>query len=197
MENINTLIEQHKIAIDTPVIENANSDVFLIRHGFSQFNWLHKLMDNPADHQCEQWFALKRDPTLCDPDLHAIGVRQCEANASKLEVMNFTRVFVSPMQRALQTAIHMFKTHPNKENIVFIVLPLIHEYFNTSNDIPADCYKVMERYAVGNAECHGLKFDFSMLMAQAVPQMWCIDSLTNVEKRSKLMSKMPAQATWE
>ena len=35
MENINTLIEQHKIAIDTPVIENANSDVFLIRHGFS------------------------------------------------------------------------------------------------------------------------------------------------------------------
>lgn len=53
------------------------------------------------------------------------------------------------MQRALQTAIHMFKNHPNKDKITFVVLPLIHEYFHVSNDIPADYQKVMERYAVG------------------------------------------------
>lgn len=102
MQEIDDLITTHNIAIDTPVIENAGtSDAFLIRHGFSQFNFLHKLMANPADHFCEEWYALKRDPSLCDPDLHPIGVRQCEVNAPKVEAINFTRVFVSPMQRAL------------------------------------------------------------------------------------------------
>jgi len=41
----------------------------------------------------------------------------------------------------------MFKSHPNKEKITFIVLPLIHEVIHTSNDIPADIKLVIDKYA--------------------------------------------------
>jgi hypothetical protein len=73
------------------------------------------------------------------------------------------------MQRALQTAIHMFKDHPNKDKITFIALPLVHEYLHTSNDIPADYQEVMKRYAVGEAICEGLKFDFGLIEACGQP----------------------------
>jgi len=76
MSEIDELIAKYGIDIDTPEIEGVeNNDVFLVRHGFSQFNYLHRIMENPKDHSCEEWFALKRDPLLCDPDLHPIGVR--------------------------------------------------------------------------------------------------------------------------
>jgi broad specificity phosphatase PhoE len=57
--------------------------------------------------------AVRRDPALVDPDLHPIGLMQCDINANKAHAINFTRVFVSPMNRAIQTAIGMFKGHPN------------------------------------------------------------------------------------
>jgi hypothetical protein len=53
------------------------------------------------------------------------------------------------MNRAMQTAINMFKTHPNAKNIKFIVLPICREVFNTSNDFPQDVYTLMSRYAPG------------------------------------------------
>ena len=92
----------------------------------------------------------------------------------------------------------MFKNHPNKEKITFIVMPLIHEFYHTSNDIPHDYMKVIERYAPGKPECHGVKFDFSMILANANPQLWAAMQLTNVEKQAKLLSRMPkGEFTWE
>jgi phosphohistidine phosphatase SixA len=44
-------------------------------------------------------------------------------NASKLSDVNITRVLVSPMERALQTAILMFADHKNLAKIKFIVAP--------------------------------------------------------------------------
>ncbi len=38
------------------------------------------------------------------------------------------------MIRACQTAIHVFKNHPNKKDIKFIVLPLVKEGLNLNND---------------------------------------------------------------
>ena len=73
---------------------------------------------------------------MTDPDLHPIGVLQCEMNCESLYPINFARVFVSPMNRAMLTCINMFKGHPNAKNIKFMVLPLCREVFHTSNDIP-------------------------------------------------------------
>jgi hypothetical protein len=53
------------------------------------------------------------------------------------------------MQRALMTTIHMFKNHPNKENIQFIVLPIAREILHTTCDVAIDCDELMIKYGQG------------------------------------------------
>jgi len=43
----------------------------------------------------------------------------------------------------------MFKGHPNKANIRFVVEPWIHEILHTMNDIPMDVMELMQKYASG------------------------------------------------
>lgn len=38
------------------------------------------------------------------------------------------------MVRAIQTAIHIFKSHPNKDKIKFLVIPMVKEGLNCAND---------------------------------------------------------------
>ena len=71
---------------------------------------------------------------------------------------------VSPMQRAMQTAILMFKDHPNANKIKFMVTPACREIMHTSNDINCDVNKLIERYGPGAKDAEGLTFDFSMLL---------------------------------
>lgn len=73
------------------------------------------------------------------------------------------------MQRALQTAIHMFAHHPNAAKIQFLVVPQAHEVMHTSNDIPADFLEVVKKYAPGEAICQGLTFDFTWLLHYGQP----------------------------
>jgi len=53
------------------------------------------------------------------------------------------------MQRAMMTTIHMFKNHPNKENIKFVVLPIAREVLHTTNDIAMDCEELIKMYSEG------------------------------------------------
>ena len=45
-------------------------------------------------------------------------------------------VYVSPMQRTLQTAYQVFKDHPNFENIKFVLVPDLKEHLKCTCDIP-------------------------------------------------------------
>jgi broad specificity phosphatase PhoE len=99
--------------IDTPAITDIDADVLLIRHGFSEFNYRHLILKKDGGKDGQPFQELKGDPSVIDADLHPIGVHQALVNAPKLLDLNITRVFVSPMRRAIQTAIHMFKGHPN------------------------------------------------------------------------------------
>jgi hypothetical protein len=76
------------------------------------------------------------------------------------------------MQRAMQTAIHMFKNHPNLPNIKFIVLPILREVLETSNDIAWSINDMMEKYKSGNEFSKGLNFDFSPLFMYGNPELW-------------------------
>lgn len=49
----------------------------------------------------------------------------------------------------MMTTIHMFKNHPDKDNIKFIVLPVVREVLHTTNDIAIDCDELMAKYADG------------------------------------------------
>lgn len=97
--------------------------------------------------------ALRGDPTIHDPGLHDIGVLQSESNQELVNPVNFTVVFVSPLQRTLQTCIHLFKNHPNKKSIRFVVLPIIREVLETSNDIALDIEHIVEKYSPDKEIC--------------------------------------------
>ena len=94
------------------------------------------------------------------------------------------------MRRALQTAIHMFKGHPNVSKITFVVVPQCHEFMHTSNDLPEDYTKIVSDYAPGKVLCEGLKFDFTLLLHYGEPQLWSVLSMTNTEKVGKVLSKL-------
>jgi len=49
----------------------------------------------------------------------------------------------------MSTTVHMFKNHPNKDNIKFVVLPMVREVLHTVCDIANDIYDTMEKYGEG------------------------------------------------
>ena len=82
--------------------------------------------------------------------------------------MEWKVVFTSPMRRAIETTVHMFKNHPNKSSIKFIVLPILREAFHTSCDLSIDVFELMKMY--GDPEkVQGIKFDFSRLLSYGIP----------------------------
>ena len=182
--------QQYEVMIDTPAVTDTNEDIFLIRHGFSEFNKKHLVLKKDGGKDDERWTALKGNTDVIDAPLAAIGVHQALVNAPKLVDLNITRVMVSPMRRALQTAIHMFKSHPNLDKMQFIVVPHCHEIMHTSNDIPMDVYQLIKHFAHGEALCEGLKFDFSWLLHYGNPQAWSVLSLTNSAKQAQILSKL-------
>lgn len=67
------------------------------------------------------------------------------------------------------TTVHLFKNHPNKDNIKFVVLPIVTESMLSSCDIGSDIYELEESF-----KDSGIKLDFGMIMSLPVPQMWQI-----------------------
>jgi hypothetical protein len=66
------------------------------------------------------------------------------------------------MVRAIQTAVHIFKTHPNKAQLRFVVVPLVKEGLNTGNDKCGTLQRMRKIVDPLIAE-HGLHFDFSLV----------------------------------
>ena len=62
------------------------------------------------------------------------------------------------------TTIHLFKNHPNKANIHFVVLPNLREALRNTSDIAIDCYELIMKYAKDKEKTFGIKFDFSRLL---------------------------------
>ena len=133
-------IEANGWTIEAPVQRTSETAKFyFVRHGLSMFNYRAKKCEDQYGRQSAEFAAIEMDPSGIDPELHEpIGVAQAEANAFKVHALNTKYVMVSPMQRAMQTAIHMFKGHPNLANIRFIVEPMIHEILHTTCDMHID-----------------------------------------------------------
>ena len=113
----------------------SSSKVLLLRHANSEFNYeMSELMKtDPSEDELRQ---IRTKKELRDAPLSQLGIKQWEkaqsvANSLKVEV-----VVVSPLRRAIETAYYVFKTHPNFENIKFILLPKLREALDTTCDIP-------------------------------------------------------------
>ncbi len=159
----------------------------LIRHAYSEYNFKSQEVRTKHGEESEEMKKLRGDPTLFDPCLHEVGILQAESNQEHVNAVNFKVVFVSPLQRTLQTCIHLFKNHPNKSNIHFVVLPIIREVLETSNDIALDIDLIVEKYSSGKEICQGINFDFSLNMLIGQPKLWQIYTLANLQKQKDLI----------
>ncbi|CDW86509.1 UNKNOWN [Stylonychia lemnae] len=193
MEDLQELIERLNIKLrqdSIPDEDLKNTSFIIIRHGYSEYNYRDQVITDQHGVDSDAFRQLKVDKTLTDPGLHQIGVLQCESNQDNINRINFKVVFVSPMQRAIQTAINMFKKHPNLQNIKFIILPIAREVLETSNDVSPDIEKIVEKYSPGQSICEGLNFNFSMVYLYGIPRLWQIYTFSNLEKQKDMIKNL-------
>jgi len=145
-------IEQFNLPLKTKPIESSDleeSKYVLIRHGLSTFNYKVMVTADQFGHDSAEMKTLFADPDGADPELHQVGIMQSESHQDFVNNVDWKVVFTSPIQRAMQTTIHMYKNHPNKDKIHFVVLPIVREYLHTTSDVAIDCGELMEKYAEG------------------------------------------------
>ena len=58
---------------------------------------------------------LKVNRDLVDPEINALGIKQCERSRIFVNEIKFDTVLVSPMYRTLMTTVYLFKDHPEKD----------------------------------------------------------------------------------
>lgn len=86
------------------------------------------------------------------------------------------------MLRTCETAIHIFKGHPNRKNIKFIVLPSIKEGLNLCND-KQGTYHRLRRHIDHLLKEYELNFDFSMMFASfGMPDLAQVNVSVDIER---------------
>lgn len=90
----------------------------------------------------------------------------------------------------MQTAIHMFKGHPNLPNIKFVVEPMLHEVLHTTCDIHINAMDLIQKFAPGQPTCYGVNFDFSKITSMAQPQLWNISTHANQSKKDLFFERL-------
>jgi broad specificity phosphatase PhoE len=106
-----------------------DNKVFIIRHAQSEANVFEAEHGPVAAHKAH---------ALIDPPLTTKGVQEAIAQQKLTNTIDFTRVYVSPMRRAIQTAYYMFREHPNFDKIEFVLAPLVREVLLGADGIAQD-----------------------------------------------------------
>lgn len=154
----------------------------LVRHAVTEFNMEFARVVTAHGINSEEYRELKIRKDLIDPQLRVEGVGQCEAAQSHANDINVKIVFVSPMVRTCETAIHVFKGHPNKKNIKFIVLPSVKEGLNLCND-KQGTHARLRRIIDPLLKEHDLQFDFSLMFsAFGLPDMAQVNVSTDITR---------------
>ena len=92
------------------------------------------------------------------------------------------------------TTIHMFKNHPNKDKIHFVVLPIAAEIMRAPSDSPMSIYDLREKYKNGNPNLHGLILDWSLIFSGfGNPELWRINILTDLARQKMVYDKLQMQ----
>jgi hypothetical protein len=69
------------------------------------------------------------------------------------------------------TAANMFKNHPNKAKIKFLVVPFAKECMHLCNDLIGPIKTVYDIYSKPE-NCFGLNFDFSLMNCYGTEATW-------------------------
>ena len=75
------------------------------------------------------------------------------------------------MLRTCMTTAEMFKTHPNKSEIKFVILPFAKEGLHLCNDLAGPNAPVFAKFS-DPSQCYGLNFDFSLFHNYGTEATW-------------------------
>jgi len=89
---------------------------------------------------------LKNSRELIDCGLSDLGKYQCEVLSKTLQEVKIKYVFISPLNRAIDTCYLSLKDHSQFKDIKFIILPLASEIVDSSCDIPVSSIEKKEKY---------------------------------------------------
>ena len=139
--------------------------MLLIRHAATHFNVEHQKVVKEFGVESEEFRAFKARRDLVDPPLSELGLAQCASGREHINRIDFKVVLVSPMLRTCMTTVELFREHPNKENIKFILYPLAKESAHLCNDFMKGPFKeqIYDQFC-DPARCAGLKFDFQFML---------------------------------
>ena len=165
------------------------STLCLIRHGTTEFNVICQQIVNEHGLESEEFRALKKRKDLIDPPLNEIGLMQCQIGLQYINEVNFKVVYVSPMYRCLMTAEHLFKEHPQKNSIKFVVLPVVKECLHLCNDICGPFKRVYDAFS-DPEKCSGISFDFSLCHSYGSQGTWQFNLVPDLSMLQKSFSTL-------
>ena len=119
--------------------------VLLVRHAKSEINFAYTdAHDKGASY--DEIKNIISDRKYRDCELSQEGLEQCAKEAKLINSINVHTVFISPLRRALQTAVNLFKNHPNFESIKFILLPAAREAIEGADDLPWNIDSILSEF---------------------------------------------------
>jgi len=117
---------KNKINYTKPFSKDLKGKLLLMRHAQTNFNSDKSKKDRQTN------------PDYIDCKLNNKGIAQTKEKQSVLNSLSFEKVYSSPFYRALQTLTYSLENHPNKDNIIIVVHPLVSETPNCVNDYILD-----------------------------------------------------------
>ena len=126
--------------------QNLSEKLLIMRHGETNFN-----ADPDKDNRVT-------NPKYPDCRLNQNGINQAKSKQGLINSLTLEKVYVSPIYRALQTVTYCLENHPNKNNIVVVVHPLVSEISNCINDYILDIKQTKKDFNMNSK----IKVDWSL-----------------------------------
>lgn len=141
------------MSIEVPKIlyeKNINGKFLFVRHGKTFYN-KRKEIEGTSDH-------FKAEPTLINAHLCEDGINQAKELQNTFNNIEIEEIYVSPLYRTLQTAYYIFENHPNRENIIIKIHPLITEIIASCHDIIVNIEEAKKDFNLNSK----VKYDWSI-----------------------------------
>ena len=117
--------------------KNSDGKFLFIRHGVTDFN----IIEDELGEENVECIGKYTDGMLSKK-----GIQQAIDLQKVINNLEIEKVYCSPLKRALETCLNVFNTHPNKNNIVVEVFPLVTEFLNITYDFPKSLEETKKIY---------------------------------------------------
>ena len=126
--------------------KDLSEKLLIMRHGETDFN-----ADTDKGNRIT-------NPKYPDCRLNQNGISQAKSKQGLINSLTLEKVYVSPIYRAIQTVTYCLENHPNKNNIVVVVHPLVSEISNCINDYILDIKQTKKDFNMNSK----IKVDWSL-----------------------------------